>query len=59
MSVNGRLQMSTVAALDRTLKENRELRRLMSETDRTPVTFRHCQCCGLPVCGCGIEDYTE
>lgn len=59
MTALGRVQKSTVEALDRTLKENRELRQAMFQTEKKPATFRHCGVCGLPVCGCGIEDYRE
>lgn len=57
--MSDRVQKSTVEALDRTLKENRELRRLMFETEKKPATFRHCQYCGRAVCECGLEGFAE
>lgn len=57
--MSDRVQKSTVEALDRTLKENRELRRAMFETEKKPATFRHCQLCGRAVCECGLDDYRE
>ena len=60
MTVNGngaRLQKCTVKALDRSLKENRLLREQQQRMLGELRTRLHCGVCGLPRCGCGIEDY--
>lgn len=58
-AVNGTVTRAIRDALGRVAAENRELLRLMSQTDREPPTFRHCTYCGHPVCGCGLNGYDE
>lgn len=57
--LNGRVQRTVLRALDRTLVENRELRRAMFETEKRPPVPRHCGLCGRRVCECGLEDWIE
>lgn len=58
MSTNGAVSAALRDALSRLLAENRALR-AANRPRLTPAGFRHCRFCGLPVCGCGLEDYTD